>query len=81
MTFSQEQLNKVNEIIQRYPEGKQKKLYSPAEIVAEMQRAGVNKALVLVPLEYQHQLTTSNLLRSQVIRNNGELAIVEVSVE
>ena len=65
----------------RDPDGKQKKLYSPAEVVTEMQRAGVRRALVLVPIEYQKQLTESNLLHAEIIRNNTELAIVAVSIE
>lgn len=65
----------------RDPEGKQKKLYSPAEVVTEMQRAGTKRALVLIPVEYQKQLTDTNLLHADVIRNNTELAIVGVSIE
>ncbi len=63
------------------PDGKQKKLYSPAEVVSEMQRAGTKRALVLVPVEYQKQLTESNLLHAEIIRDNTELAIVAVSIE
>lgn len=65
----------------RDPEGRQKKLYSPAEVTAEMQRAGVKRALVIVPLEYVKQLTESGTLRSEVIKDNTELAIVAVSLE
>ncbi|MFM9903493.1 MAG: ArnT family glycosyltransferase [Pyrinomonadaceae bacterium] len=62
----------------RDPDGKQKKLYSPAEIVSEMQRANAKTALVLVPLEYQKQLTESSLLTAEMIRDNGELAIYAI---
>lgn len=65
----------------RDPEGKQKKLYSPAEVVTEMQRADTKHSLVLVPIEYQKQLTESPLMRAEIIRNNGELAIVTVAIE
>ncbi len=65
----------------RDPDGKQKKLYGPAEVVSEMQRAQTKRALVLVPVEYQKQLTETGLLRAEVIRDNGELAIVAVSIE
>ncbi len=65
----------------RDPDGKQKKLYSPAEVVSEMQRAGAKRALVLVPVEYQKQLTDSNLLHAEIIRDNTEIAIVAVSIE
>ena len=60
--------------------GNQKKLYGPAEVVSEMQRANVKTALVIVPLDFQKQLTESNLLRSEAIKNNGELAIVLVTI-
>ena len=46
-----------------------------------MQRAGVRRALVLVPVEYQKQLTGSNLLHAEIIRDNTELAIVAVSID
>lgn len=65
----------------RDPEGKQKKLYSPPEVVAEMQRANVTKALVLVPPAFLKQLTESGDLRAELIRENGEWAIVAVSIE
>ncbi|MGE3467044.1 MAG: ArnT family glycosyltransferase [Pyrinomonadaceae bacterium] len=65
----------------RDPDGKQKKLYSPSEVVAEMRRANVNKALVLVPPEHLRQLTESGALTSDLIRDNGEWAIVAVSIE
>ncbi|MFZ1702668.1 MAG: glycosyltransferase family 39 protein [Pyrinomonadaceae bacterium] len=65
----------------RDPEGKQKKLYSPAEVAAEMQRANVTKALVLVPPEYLKQLTDNGAVKAESIRDNGEWAIVAVSIE
>ena len=64
----------------REPDGKLKKLYNPSEVVSEMQRANVKTALVLVPIEYQKQLTDSTLLISEVLQNNGELAIVSVKI-
>lgn len=65
----------------RDPDGKQKKLYSPAEVAAEMRRSNVNRALVLVPPEHLRQLTESVALRSEVLRDNGEWVIVGVSIE
>ena len=67
----------------REPDGKQKKLYSAAEVVSEMQRAGVKRSLVLIPIEYQKQLTDSPLplMHAEIIRDNTELAIVVVSIE
>ncbi len=65
----------------REPDGKLKKLYNPPEVVSEMQRANARTALVLVPLEYLKQLTDSTLLTSEVLQDNGELAIVAVKVK
>ncbi len=65
----------------REPDGKLKKLYNPSEVVSEMQRTNAKTALVLVPLEYQKQLTDSTLLTSEVLQNNGELAIVAVKLK
>ncbi len=64
----------------REPDGKQKKLYSPAEIEAEMRRANATRALVLVPPEYLKQLTDSPIVRSEVLRDNGEWVLVCVSL-
>ena len=62
----------------RESDGKQKKLYSPSEVEAEMRRGGANRCLVLVPLEYLKQLTDSPIVRSEVIRDNGEWVMVGV---
>jgi 4-amino-4-deoxy-L-arabinose transferase-like glycosyltransferase len=59
--------------------GKQKKLYGPSEILTVIADNGGKPVLVLVPLEYQHQLTNATQLSSEVLSNNGELAIVLVS--
>ncbi len=65
----------------RDPDGKQKKLYSPAEVVTEMQRAGVKHSLVLIPIEYQKQLTDSPLMKAEILTNNTDLAIAAVAIE
>ncbi len=64
----------------REPDGKLKKLYSPAEIISEMQRAGVRTSLVIVPFEYQKQLTDSDLLASELLADNGEISIFAVMI-
>ncbi|MEQ1922902.1 MAG: hypothetical protein ABL952_10380, partial [Pyrinomonadaceae bacterium] len=64
----------------REPDGKLKKLYSPAEIISEMQRAGVRSSLVIVPFEYQKQLTDSELLTSELLTDNGEISIFAVKI-
>ncbi len=59
--------------------GKQKRLYGPAEVLAEIERENRRKVLVLVPLEYLVQVTSNEKLSAEVIADNGELAILEVS--
>jgi hypothetical protein len=58
-------------------EGKQIRFESVMD-VANVSRRGRQPVLVLVPLEYVTQLTDSKVVRSQVIADNGELAIVDV---
>lgn len=65
----------------REPDGTQKKLETPADVRNEMQRAGVTRVLVLVPLTQLGQLTSSNEVRSDLIRDNGDLAIVAVTAD
>jgi 4-amino-4-deoxy-L-arabinose transferase-like glycosyltransferase len=64
----------------RDTDGKQKKLYSVAEVKTEMERAGVARSLVIVPLNVRDELATSKLVRSEFIADNGELAIYSVSL-
>lgn len=62
----------------REPDGTQKKLYNPAEVVSEMARDGVTDALVLVPNEHASQLTSFGGLQTEIIRDNGEKTIAYV---
>lgn len=55
--------------------GQQKKLYGPAEIVNVLAAEDGKPVLVLVPLEYQHQLNSSPELRTEFLKDNGEFAI------
>lgn len=59
--------------------GKQRKLLGPSEVQGELRRENGGTVLVLVPLEYLHQLTQSDDLATQIIADNGELAITAVS--
>lgn len=59
--------------------GKQKRLYGPAEVLAEIERGNRRRVLVLVPLEYLVQVTSNDKLSAEVIADNGELAILAVS--
>jgi 4-amino-4-deoxy-L-arabinose transferase-like glycosyltransferase len=61
--------------------GKQEKLFGATEIASIIANEGGKSVLVLVPIEYQHQLTNAAQLKSEVLKNNGELAIVAVSVK
>ncbi len=58
--------------------GKQRKLLGPAEVLDEIRKNNGKPALVLVPLEYLKSLLESPLLRSSLLKDNGELAIVYV---
>ena len=62
----------------RDAEGKQKRLYGVSQVIEEMERAGTRQILVIVPIVYQNQLINNPLLESQVLDDNGELAIVFV---
>ncbi len=59
-------------------EGKQKKFLGPPEVLREIQQRGGGPALVLVPLEYLYQLTGSEFLEVEVLKDNGEVALVLV---
>lgn len=64
----------------RAPDGSQKKLESPSDLRAAMQQASVARALVLVPLKYVDELSSSGEVQTDVIRDNGELAIIAVTL-
>lgn len=65
--------------IVRDADGKQRKFLGPTEIQEQIRREIGRPVLVLVPIEYLKQLTDYTNLRSDVIKDNGELAIVAVS--
>jgi hypothetical protein len=62
----------------RDPEGKQKRLNGPAEVLAEIRKSPSGGVLVLVPVEHKRQLQESPLLAAEIIRDNGEHAIAYV---
>ncbi|MFN0139386.1 MAG: ArnT family glycosyltransferase [Pyrinomonadaceae bacterium] len=62
----------------RDEKGRQRKLYGPTEIVNVLAAEGGKAVLVLVPLEYQHQLTGAPQLRTEFLKDNGEFAIFAV---
>ncbi len=62
----------------REPDGKQRKFFSVAEILEQMQRDGTDQALVLVPEVYLYTLIKPELVKTEVLDENGELVIVLV---
>ncbi|MDQ3750738.1 MAG: hypothetical protein M3367_17235, partial [Acidobacteriota bacterium] len=62
----------------RDDDGKLKKFLGIALVAEEIRRTGGGDVLVLVPLEYLHELPESNLVESKILADNGELAIVAV---
>ncbi|MCU1287901.1 MAG: 4-amino-4-deoxy-L-arabinose transferase and related glycosyltransferase of family [Acidobacteria bacterium] len=63
----------------RAEDGKLKKFQGVSEISEEIARQNGKPVLVLVPLEYLEELTSSSLVEAKVLADNTELAIVFVS--
>ncbi len=64
--------------IVRDTDGKPKLLFGPAEVWREIQNGGRTPVLVLVPVEYVNQLLNADRLRSELIKENGEFALLAV---
>lgn len=62
----------------RDEDGQQRKLYGPSEVLSVAAGEDGKPVLVLVPLEYQHQLTNAAQLKTQLLKDNGELSIIAV---
>ncbi|MEQ1762629.1 MAG: glycosyltransferase family 39 protein [Pyrinomonadaceae bacterium] len=62
--------------LHRSPDGKQMRLYSPAEILNEVRRRDGETVLVLVPNEWAHQTLESPLLSAELIASNAEHSII-----
>ena len=62
----------------RTDDGKLRRFYEVGEIIEKMKRENINEILVLVPLEHLNQLTESSLVKTKVLGDNTELAIVLV---
>ena len=65
----------------RDADGKLKKYLGVSEVAEEIRRQNGKDVLVLVPLEYLHELPESDLVESKILGDNGELAIVAVKVK
>jgi hypothetical protein len=63
----------------RDADGKLKKHFGVSEVAEEIKRQGGKTVLVLVTLEYLHELPESNLVESKILGESGELTIVAVS--
>ena len=64
----------------RNGDGTQRRFSSANEIQQEILRSNGGSVLVLIPLERVNELTRDNALNAEVIADNTELAIVQVSV-
>ncbi len=58
--------------------GKLKKFFGVGEVAEEIEREGGKDVLVLVPLEYLHELPESSIVESKILDQTEELAIVLV---
>ena len=63
----------------REPDGKQKRLLGPWEVVAEMKTMGTTRTLVLIPPEYLYHLTRSDFITTEVLGSNEEWTLTLVS--
>ena len=63
----------------RDSEGRQERLTGPREVLAEMRNLGTRQALVMIPPEYIHHLTQSDLVQTEVLRSNEDWALTLVS--
>lgn len=64
--------------IVRDPDGKQRRFPGPYDVLENLQHNPGEPALVIVPMEYLSQLLGSDLMRSELIKENGEVALVLV---
>ena len=64
--------------IVRAPDGRQRRFPAPKEVSEELAKFGGKPGLVIVPLEYLQQLLASEYLRSELLKDNGEVALVAV---
>jgi 4-amino-4-deoxy-L-arabinose transferase-like glycosyltransferase len=64
--------------IVREADGTQKRFPGPHEVAAELRQSSRDTALVIVPVEYLAQLLNSDAVGSELILDNGEVALVMV---
>ncbi len=64
----------------RGEDGKLRKFLGTPEIVEVLRNEPAHTALILVPLEYQKELTASPEFECEILADNGELSIVSVKL-
>lgn len=62
----------------RDADGKQKKVFGPHEVLREINDRNGDALLVMVPVNFLYQLTESEFLMTEVLADNGELALAVV---
>ncbi|MGQ0540909.1 MAG: ArnT family glycosyltransferase [Blastocatellia bacterium] len=60
----------------RATDGKQRKLLGPSEVLEQIRKGGGKPVLVLVPQEWLSQLHQAEYLKSELLMESGEVAIV-----
>jgi 4-amino-4-deoxy-L-arabinose transferase-like glycosyltransferase len=65
--------------IVRADDGKQRKFLGSGEVVKYIRDYALSNALVIVPKEYLHDLTSNKELESEILGENGEVMIAVVS--
>ena len=61
--------------------GKQRRFYTVDEILAEIVNDNARPAVILIPLEHLTQLTSDERIKTEVLKDNGELSVAVVSVK
>lgn len=67
--------------LQRDERGKQKKLQSVDELLSEIAAGSGRPVIVLVPVEHTGQLTKDERIKTNLIADNGELAVAVVNAK
>ena len=65
----------------RDSEGKQERLTGPKEVLAEMRKLGTSRALVMIPPEYIHHLTQSDMMQTEILQSNKDWSLTLVNVK
>jgi hypothetical protein len=63
----------------RDPSGRQRRFSGNDELIATIRSENLSAVVVLIPIEYLPALTEDRRIQSEVLRDNGELAIAIVS--